>query len=32
MTHPSTGAKLALIEHRVYPKTGTVLLKYDVRY
>ncbi|HEV2670647.1 MAG TPA: hypothetical protein VGU74_06110 [Gemmatimonadales bacterium] len=24
-------AKLKLVKHRVYPKTGTVLLNYDVR-
>jgi dihydrofolate reductase len=29
---PGTGAKLALIEHQVNRKTGTVLLKYDVGY
>jgi len=28
---PGTGAKLALIEHRVYEKTGTVLLRCAVR-
>ena len=29
--HPSKLAKLELTKHRVYEKTGTVLLDYDVR-
>jgi len=29
--HPSKGAKLELTKHRVYEKTGTVLLDYDVK-
>jgi hypothetical protein len=28
--HPARQARLALREHRVYSKTGTVLLDYEV--
>jgi dihydrofolate reductase len=31
LPHPAKSAKLTLTSHRIYEKTGTVLLKYAVR-